>query len=475
MSALQILPLVRREFADATNTPWMTFALYMGLICGAFTWSVLADFIGRRLSFNITLFLGGVFGLAAGAAPSFTALGGLLAALGFGIGGSLPVDGMLFLEFVPGSHQYLLTLLSVFWSIGQLFASLIAWAFVANYTCVGSNSDPTANGPCDTSTNVGWRYTIYVLGAVTLAGFFARFLIFQLPESPKFLLSQGRDAEAVAVVRDVARRNGKTIPEDIWSVAVLRSVAGQESSEEDEKVPEIKSGMAGLKRDLIETPKRVFGSFKGIKASSLKPNMSHVRLLFATKKLAYNTCCMVLIWGLIGLGYPLYNAFLPTYLSERRGVSGASSVNETYKEYVIISACGVPGSIIAAWLVELPRSGRRGALAISTLATGVFIFALTGAPTNAAYLGLNCAAAIVQNMMYGVLYNVTPETFPTHVRGFGDGLCASFNRVTGSIAPLIAIFSVNASAPLYVSGALFVLAAIAAVTLTVETQGRSAL
>ena len=32
---------------------------------------------------------------------------------------SLPVDGALFLEFIPQSHQWLLTLLSAFWSFGM--------------------------------------------------------------------------------------------------------------------------------------------------------------------------------------------------------------------------------------------------------------------------------------------------------------------------------------------------------------------
>jgi len=105
---------------------------------------------------------------------------------------------------------------------------------------------------------------------------------------------------------------------------------------------------------------------------------------------------LIFIWGLIGLAYPLYNAFLPTYLAARNGVGGSSGVNSTYRDYAIISTCGIPGSILAAWFVELPRSGRKGALAVSTLITGVFVFALTGAPNNAAYLALNCIAACFQ-------------------------------------------------------------------------------
>ena len=55
--------------------------------CFPGTWGILADLIGRRLSFNITLFLAGVFGVAAGGANNFTTLGALIACMGFGVGG----------------------------------------------------------------------------------------------------------------------------------------------------------------------------------------------------------------------------------------------------------------------------------------------------------------------------------------------------------------------------------------------------
>jgi len=50
----------------------------------------------------------------------------MIALIGFGVGGNLPVDGTLFLEFLPGSKQYLLTLLSLWWAVGQVVASLIS-------------------------------------------------------------------------------------------------------------------------------------------------------------------------------------------------------------------------------------------------------------------------------------------------------------------------------------------------------------
>lgn len=91
---------------------------------GASFWGIASDIVGRRFAFNTTLFIGGVFGLSAGGAPNWIALCALFACMGLGIGGNLPVDGALFLEFLPFASGNLLTLLSVWWPVGSLVASL---------------------------------------------------------------------------------------------------------------------------------------------------------------------------------------------------------------------------------------------------------------------------------------------------------------------------------------------------------------
>lgn len=48
----------------------------------------------------------------------------LYACIGLGVGGNLPVDGALFLEFIPCASGALLTLLSAWWPVGQLISSL---------------------------------------------------------------------------------------------------------------------------------------------------------------------------------------------------------------------------------------------------------------------------------------------------------------------------------------------------------------
>lgn len=49
----------------------------------------------------------------------------LFASMGIGVGGNLPVDGALFLEFLPFASGNLLTMLSVWWPIGQLIGRYV--------------------------------------------------------------------------------------------------------------------------------------------------------------------------------------------------------------------------------------------------------------------------------------------------------------------------------------------------------------
>lgn len=276
--------------------------------------------------------------------------------------------------------------------------------------------------------------------------FVIRFL-FPLFESPKYLMGRGRDEQAVEIVHQVARRNGKTTELTIQDLSVL-----------NEGGPQDTSAAAALKRRLQ------------------KLNLTHVRALFATPKLAFSTAIIMLVWGLIGLAYPLYNAYLPYIQAQRGAHFGDGSTYITYRNTLIIAVLGVPGCIIGGLLVELPRFGRKGALACSTALTGVFLFASTTAVTSNELLGWNCAYNFFSNIMYAVLYAYTPEVFPTKDRGTGNALSATANRVFGIMAPIIAIYAnLETSAPVYVSGALFIVAGFLVVILPFEPRGKASL
>ena len=90
---------------------------------GSVGWGILSDTFGRRMAFNTTLFITGFFGVLISLGPTWAVTALTFALMGFGVGGNLPVDGALFLEFLPTANTRLLTLLSAWWPAGQLLSS----------------------------------------------------------------------------------------------------------------------------------------------------------------------------------------------------------------------------------------------------------------------------------------------------------------------------------------------------------------
>jgi len=128
------------------------------------------------------------------------------------------------------------------------------------------------------------------MGTFTMAMFICRFFVFHLFESPKFLLSRGRQSEAVAVVHGIASHNkAKTwLTEDI-----LNEIGGN---------PDV-IGKQAL--STMEIVKRTLSKFSG----------QRIAPLFHGWKLAVTTVLLWFIWTTIGMGYPLFNSFLPQYLA----------------------------------------------------------------------------------------------------------------------------------------------------------------
>ncbi|KAF8840640.1 MFS general substrate transporter [Paxillus ammoniavirescens] len=438
LSGLILTPVV---FEFHFNGPFLSLASNIGLLVGAVFWGLGCDIWGRRWSFNLTLLIAGIFGLAAGGSPDFVTLASLIAVVGVGVGGNMPVDSAVFLDFVPGSHQYLLTILSIWWSFGQLLSSLIAWPLIANFSC------PSAD-ECERSNNMGWRYLLFALGGLTLFLWGLRFFVFTLLESPRFLSGIGKDAEAVHVIRKLAEFNGKTTTLTV----------------EQLEAP------GRLNTDWDSSPSR---GRRNILSKDSKFDAGHIKALFATPKMAWSTSLLIALWGIIGLASTLYNSFLPYLLASRGAEFGDGSLYITYRNQVILSLIGVPAALLAGWAVEVPYLGRKGTLAVASGLTGAFLFASTTARTSNALLGWNCGYAFNSNIMYGVLYAISPEIFPAKDRGTGNGLTSTATRVFGVIAPVIALYANLATAvPVYIAGGLVIFAGFLALLLPYEPRGK---
>ena len=102
--------------------------------------------------------------------------------------------------------------------IGVVVASAIAFGTAAKYRC--DVNLPACNAPglgsgeacCTVSSNMGWRYEVIIIGVITLMVFIVRYFIFSFHESPKFLISKGRDEDAIEVLHQIAKFNKAPMP-----------------------------------------------------------------------------------------------------------------------------------------------------------------------------------------------------------------------------------------------------------------------
>lgn len=153
---------------------------FVGMALGAALGGLLADRIGRRQVFALTLL---VYGLATGASALSTGIAMLIAlrfVVGIGLGAELPVASTLVSEYAPRKIRgRVVVALEAFWALGWIMAALVGYLLIPN-------------------VESGWRWAL-AIGVVPTA--YALVVRFGLPESVRFLESRGRGAEAEAAVR----------------------------------------------------------------------------------------------------------------------------------------------------------------------------------------------------------------------------------------------------------------------------------
>jgi MFS family permease len=117
-----ILPQTQKEFGlNDIQASLLNVFLLIGLTCGSIFWGCLSDMIGRKPSFMWTLGIATVFSVMASISANYAMLCAIVLLMSFGVGGNIPVDASIFIEFVPQKNQSQVALLSIFWPIVFLF------------------------------------------------------------------------------------------------------------------------------------------------------------------------------------------------------------------------------------------------------------------------------------------------------------------------------------------------------------------
>lgn len=173
-----VLPVLAKEWALTTGEMGLIGSVgLIGMAIGAVIAGTIADKIGRKAVFSITLLL---YSIATGLCALAWNLESLLVFrffVGFGLGGELPVAATLVSEYAPTRVRgRFIVLLESFWGVGWIIAASIAYWFIPLY---------------------GWHWA-FIIGAVPALYVFV--IRFAMPESVRYLIASGRLREAEEIV-----------------------------------------------------------------------------------------------------------------------------------------------------------------------------------------------------------------------------------------------------------------------------------
>jgi putative MFS transporter len=339
----------------------LPFFALTGTALGSLFWGYLADVMGRRAAILLAaiMFIGTAI---CGAMPSFVWNIVMCFLMGASAGGMLPITYTLLAETVPAYHRG--------WFLVLLGGLGLAGGYLAASGCAAL-----------LEPHFGWRI-MWLLGLPT--GLLLIVLNQFIPESPRFLLLQGRVAEAGIVLARF-----KT------SLPAISSTA-----------------------EWVGSTPTEFRLGPSLAATTASLNLA------------------ALAWGLVNFGLLLW---LPTNLREN-GVSVANSDALLAGSSVL----ALPTSAAAAWMYA--RWSTKWTLVVFLLFTtaGSFGFSLLGSGLPA--IGNNPIVLITiiiigSNGLISVLMPYSAESYPLRLRGRGTGMVAGSSKLGGIAAQLVSMFT----------------------------------
>jgi len=370
----------------------------IGIFFGGFLGGLLTGSLGRQklYFFGPTIFV--ICSLAQYWADSGAALFFFRFLIGVGVGFEYPVAGSLLVEFMPKKYRGpRLALLTILWFAGA------AMAYVVGNTILDS-------GRAD-----AWRL---VLASPAIIGALLLLVRIGTPESPRWLLSKGRTADAERVIKKVY-------------------------------------GPSFSLKNLPEQPAE-----KKVSLLSLLHSGYGKRMLFVS---VFWSCSVIPVFAVY--------AFAPTVLQALNLKGDWAALGS-----VIITMLFVVGCIIATRLINV--IGRRSMLIHSFLWSGLALLGL-GMHSDGAELLVLVLFGAYAVFIGGaqVLQLVYPnELFPTEIRSAAVGLGASLSRVGAAIGTWlvpISLQSIGVGNTMFAAAAVTLVGLLVSLALAPETRALS--
>lgn len=303
---------------------------------------------------------------------------------------------------------------------------------------------------------MGWRYLLVTLGAMCLAIFVLRFVFFRFQESPKFLVYRGQDRKAIEVLHYIARFNDR---ESSITTELFESLIDEDSSVvgDDRISPTLHNESKEIETSLGHKVMTEFSRFKILFSTAAMGRLSIlIWITYIFDYWGFSIAGEVHVLSFI-ISFTLTHmsgSLLPKILLKKNSTIHVS-VTETYRNFIIIYLCGIPGVLLGAAMYGVPIMGRKWAMVVSSALMGVSLFLFATVNTKESNVALNALEYFFQSIFNAVLYGWTPEAFPASIRGTAAGIASFWGRLFSIIAPLIGahLLAVGLNAPLYLAGA----------------------
>ena len=355
-------------------------ASYIGQLFGALLFSRLAERFGRIHIAAAATLLMSVMSLGCALSGSFAALFVCRLVQGIGVGGEMPVAAAYISELsrAEGRGRFFL-LYEMIFPIGLMMTGQIATLIVPTF---------------------GWKIMFLIAG---IPGLIIVFLLLRLPESPRWLITHGRLAEAEAIIRDAEARSGKAPPDSKPAPA---------------PVP----------------PRQA--------AAAVPPGAPQRTRWLELVSPAY-VWRSVVVWALWTAAFFVANGlnnWMPTLYKTVYGLDLQSALRAAsmtnIAQVVLLLACAL----------VIDRFGRRNWTVASFVISGALLAYLGffGANSVTSVMILGTLAYGVVGSINAVLYLYTPEIYPTRIRAIGTGLATSWLRLASAAAPALVGLLVSA-------------------------------
>lgn len=179
-----VLPVLTKDWGlSPAQAGWIGSIGLIGMALGAVLAGTVADRIGRKKVFTITVLLYSIASAFCALSWNYQSLLVFRFLVGFGLGGELPVAATLVSEYAPSRVRgRFIVLLESFWGLGWIAAACIAYFFIPVY---------------------GWRMA-FLIGA--LPALYVCLIRLHMPESVRYLLTRGRVDEARQIVLSLEKQ-----------------------------------------------------------------------------------------------------------------------------------------------------------------------------------------------------------------------------------------------------------------------------